>query len=375
MSNAVSARIGYALHASPPLTSPPARPFEHYARLVAVALLVLGCFLVLRPFLGAILFAGVLCFSTWPLFKALRARLRGRSWLAALVLVFGMIVALALPVALAAQQLVVHSADMVEAARNFLDRHDMLTLPAFIRDLPLVGSSLDQYWQMLMQSQAEVVTLARRFADPAKALLVAIGGAITQGLVQILIAIFVAYFFYRDGDRIARLLRGAVTRLAGPEHGDSLAATAQNAVKGVVYGLLGTALAQAAVAIVGFLVAGVPAAFVLGAITFLLALVPMGPVLVWGGAAIWLYGNGEPGWALFMLIYGVAVISTVDNFVKPILMSRAGGLSMPLAVLGVLGGAIAFGFIGLFVGPALLSLGWSLARAWLEKPMSVPPAS
>jgi predicted PurR-regulated permease PerM len=357
------------------LTSPPASRFEQYARLAAIAALVLGCLLVLRPFVGAILFAGVLCFSTWPLFVWLRPRLRGRAWLAALVLVLGMMVAIALPVALAAQNLVVHSADMVEAVRGFLDERGTLTLPAFIRDLPVVGPSIDQYWQILMQSQSEVISLAKRFADPAKALLVAMGGAIAQGLVQILIAIFVAFFFYRDGDRIAQLLREAATRLGGEQHGSALAITAQNAVKGVVYGLIGTALSQAAVATVGFLIAGVPAPFVLGALTFVLSLVPMGTVFIWGGAAVWLYANDQTGWAIFMVVYGIAVISSVDNFVKPILMSRAGGLSMLLVVLGVFGGAIAFGFIGLFVGPALLALGWSLLKVWLDAPRDEPASS
>ncbi len=349
--------------------SPPSR-FEHYARIVAVSLLAIGCFLVLRPFLGAILFAGVLCFSTWPLFVQLRDRLHARPWVAALILVLAMIVALALPVALAGQSLVVHSADMVETVRKFLDQRSVLTLPAFVRDLPLVGGWLDRYWQVLMQSQAELVALAKRFADPAKALLVAMGAAIGQGLVQILIAIFVAFFFYRDGERVRRLLLEGMARLAGPEHGGALAVIAQNAVKGVVYGLLGTAFAQAAVATVGFLIARVPGAILLGALTFLLSLVPMGPVFAWGGAAVWLYANGQTGWAIFMVIYGTAVISSVDNFVKPILMSRAGNLSMVLVVLGVFGGAIAFGFIGLFVGPALLAVGWSLTKAWLDAPES-----
>ena len=353
---------------------PPSR-FEQYARIVAIALLVFGCFLILRPFLGAILFAGVLCLSTWPLFVWLRDRLRGRAWLAAMLLVLAMTLAIALPVGLAAQSLIVHSADVVEAVRNFIDQRTTLTLPAFIRDLPLVGSWLDQYWQILMQSQAEVVALAKRFAEPAKALLGAMGGAVGQGLVQILIAIFVAYFFYRDGDRVRALLLEAMARLAGREHGGALAVTAQNAVKGVVYGLLGTALAQALVAVVGFLIAGVPAAFVLGALTFVLSLVPMGPVFAWGGAAIWLYANDQTGWAIFMVIYGVAVISSVDNFVKPILMSRAGGLSMLLVVLGVFGGAIAFGFIGLFVGPALLAVGWSVTKAWLDAPPQGQPGA
>lgn len=137
-------------------------------------------------------------------------------------------------------------------------------------------------------------------------------------------------------------------------------------MRGIVYGLIGTAAAQSFVALIGFLIAGVPAAFLLAALTFILSLIPMGPVLVWGGAAAWLYAHDQAGWAVFMVIYGVAVISSVDNFVKPILMSRAGGLSMLLVVLGVFGGAIAFGFIGLFVGPVLLAVSWALTKAWLE---------
>ena len=135
---------------------------------------------------------------------------------------------------------------------------------------------------------------------------------------------------------------------------------------GVIYGLIGTAFAQAVVALIGFWIAGVPGAFILAALTFVLSLVPMGPVLIWGSAAAWLYVQDRSGWALFMVIYGVAVISSVDNFVKPILMSRAGNLSMLLVVLGVFGGAIAFGFIGLFVGPALLAVAWSLVKTWID---------
>jgi predicted PurR-regulated permease PerM len=171
------------------------------------------------------------------------------------------------------------------------------------------------------------------------------------------------------------MLYEGMVRLAGKEHGERILLIAQNAVRGVVYGLLGTALAQGAVAFVGFVIAGVPGAVVLGAITFILSLVPMGPVLVWGSAAAWLYFSGSLGWAIFMVVWGAAVISSVDNFVKPILMSRAGGLSMLLVVLGVFGGALAFGFIGLFVGPALLAIGWSIMKAWVEEPGSISEGS
>ena len=342
--------------------------FEQYARVAAVALLVLGCVLVLLPFMGAILFAGVLVLSTWPAFAWLRDRWSGRRSAAALVLVLVMVVALALPVALAAQSLVVHSASVVESVRDLLGGSASLELPAFLRNLPLVGAALNEYWQLLLASREELVALGKRLADPAKTMLVAMGGAVGQGLLQILIALFVAFFFYRDGDRVKQLLAEGMVRLAGPEHGALLVSTAQSAVKGVVYGLIGTAVAQAAVALLGFLIAGVPGAMLLAALTFVLSLVPMGPVLIWGGAAVWLYMQGQVGWAIFMVVYGVAVISSVDNFVKPILMSRAGNLSMLLVVLGVFGGAIAFGFIGLFVGPALLAVAWNLVKVWLDVP-------
>jgi predicted PurR-regulated permease PerM len=346
--------------------------FEQYARIAAAALLILGSFMVLAPFLGAILFAGVLCLSTWPAYAALRNRWGGRSTVAALALVLAMAVLLLIPVALAAQTLIVHSAGVLDAVRGFLDGRSVLTLPTFVRDLPFVGQPLDDYWNLLLQSREELITLAKRMADPLKTFAVALGGALGNGLVQIVIALFVAFFFYRDGDRVKTLLVESMIRLAGPTQGARVIGIVQSAVKGVVYGLIGTAFAQAVVALLGFLIAGVPGALVLAALTFILSLVPMGPVLVWGGAAAWLYFQGSTGWAIFMVIYGAAVISSVDNFIKPILMSRAGNLSMLLVVLGVFGGAVAFGFIGLFIGPALLAVAWNLLKTWLEAEAAAP---
>ncbi len=350
-----------------------ARRFEQYARIAAVSLLVLGCLLVLRPFVGALFFASVLCYSTWPAFAWLRDRWGGRNSLTALAFVLGLILLLAVPVGLAGHSLVVHSAVAVEWLREVFEEPGSLALPVFIADLPIVGPWLDNYSQMLLQSREELVAFGKRFADPARKLALAAGGVVGEGLIQVLIAIFVAFFFYRDGDRIARLVNEFLARLAGNQHGPAIMATAQNAVKGVIYGLLGTALAQSAVALVGFLIAGVPGALLLAALTFLGSLIPVAPVLVWGGAAIWLYSQDQVGWAIFMVVYGAGVISSVDNFVKPILMSRAGGLSMLLVVLGVFGGALAFGFIGLFIGPALLAVAWNLTKVWLDTPVIEVP--
>jgi predicted PurR-regulated permease PerM len=339
--------------------------FEQNTRVVGIALLVIGCFFVIRPFLAAILLAAILCLSTWPAFRWVRDRLGGRSALTALLFVLAMLLAIALPVALAGFSLVTHSSQAIDFVRGFIDRGPF-DLPAWVTGLPVIGASLDEYWHRLIGNRDEIIALARRLMEPAKGLLVAAGSAAGEGLLYILLAIFMAFFFYRDGEEAGRMVRDGMARVAGTQQGSAVIQTAHSAVKGVVYGLIGTALAQAIVALVGFAIAGVPGAMALSALTFVLSFIPMGPAILWGGAAAWLYSKDETGWAIFMLAYGLLVISSVDNIIKPILMSRAGNLSMLLVVLGVFGGAVAFGFIGIFVGPTLLAVGWSLLNAWLK---------
>jgi predicted PurR-regulated permease PerM len=131
-----------------------------------------------------------------------------------------------------------------------------------------------------------------------------------------------------------------------------------------MYGLLGTALAQALVAALGFTIAGVPGVPLLAVLTFVTSLVPVGPPMIWGGAAIWLFSQGNTGWGIFMLIWGALLISGVDNVVRPMLISRGSSLPFLLVFLGVLGGVIAFGFVGMFIGPTLLAVGYSLISDW-----------
>jgi predicted PurR-regulated permease PerM len=121
---------------------------------------------------------------------------------------------------------------------------------------------------------------------------------------------------------------------------------------------------------VGFLIAGVPGAVLLGFATFFLSMVPIGPPLIWGGAAAWLYGQDQSGWAIFMVLYGLLVISSIDNFLKPVLMARGAGISILLIALGVIGGILVFGFIGIFLGPVLLALGHMLLGRWTREEKS-----
>lgn len=139
---------------------------------------------------------------------------------------------------------------------------------------------------------------------------------------------------------------------------------ARTTVTGVIYGILGTGLAQGVLATAGFAVAGVPGAVLLGVATFFLSVVPVGPPLVWTGAVIWLFQQGEPGWAIFVAAWGFLVVSTVDNVIMPFIISRGARLPFAVVLLGVLGGLLAFGVIGVFLGPTLLAVGYRLATEW-----------
>jgi predicted PurR-regulated permease PerM len=189
------------------------------------------------------------------------------------------------------------------------------------------------------------------------------GAALGLGIVQLTLSVLIAFFLYRDGDALAARLRGAVGRIAG-ERGQHLVGVAGSTMRGVVYGILGTAIAQGVVAGIGFWIAGVPAAPLLGLATFVLSPVPIGPPLVWFPAALWLFSHGSTGWGIFMLIWGVAVVSSVDNVIKPMIISRGSNLPFILVLLGVLGGVVAFGFIGVFLGPTLLAIGFALLQDW-----------
>jgi len=184
-------------------------------------------------------------------------------------------------------------------------------------------------------------------------------------LLQMLLVAFIVFFYYRDGERIAQLTHRISRRLSG-EMSDEVLSIVVGTTRSVFISIVGTAAAQALAAYIGFLIAGVPGAFLLSVGTFVLSVVPMGPVLLWGGAAIWLYMQGESGWAIFMLVWGAGVISSIDNFLKPLLISRGSTLSLALIFLGVLGGVLAFGFIGVILGPVLLALGIALGRAWIN---------
>ncbi|MCU6500949.1 AI-2E family transporter [Rugamonas sp. A1-17] len=336
--------------------------FQPYTRLAAIVLLVIGCLTVLRPFLAAILFATAITISSWPLYLRLLARCKQRRWLAAATMSAGLTVLIIVPLALVTWNIADNATEFYEQIKASLGSGTLVP-PAWLKEFPLVGEAADTYLRKLLGSREELLNVARNLLEPARRFLLGGGMVLGSGVAQVSLAVFVSFFLYRDGQALLAALATGLDKLIG-EQGAAVADTVSRTVRGVMYGLLGTALAQAGVAAIGFLIAGVPAVALLSVATFLLSLIPVGPPLIWGGAAAWLFSEGSTGWGVFMLVWGFFVISGVDNVVKPMLISRGSSLPFILVLLGVMGGVLAFGFVGLFIGPTLLAVGLGLLRNW-----------
>lgn len=326
-------------------------------------LLIYGCWRVLAPFAPAIFFAIAIVVSGWPAHAWLLSRLGERRALASLLSCAFVGVAVVVPIML----LFVAFRDAAMWMLSMLDewRSHGADVSAWLARIPWVGSHVAKWWSDL---PTDASTWSSQLGDPARKLLISVARAFGSGLGQIVLAALLLFALFRDGDRIGRRLEAIVLGLGGPWARESLH-TVHRTIGGVMLGVLGTALAQSVVAIAGFLIAGVPNAFLLGALTFILSMAPIGPPIVWGGAALWLLQNGHSGAAAFMVFYGVFGISLIDNVVKPFLISRSSRVPFAVTFMGVLGGVLAFGVVGVFIGPAVLAVAVNLG-----KQLSLPPA-
>ena len=342
----------------------PSLGVERWITLVVVIVLIAGCFLVLQPFLSAVLWAIILCCTTWPVFDRLQRVMRGRRTLASLALTLAMALVVLAPFVIVGVSLAENANQLIDQGKHLIDAGPP-DPPSWVGKIPLIGAQAQDYWASIAHNTAELMGDLRQYIKPLQAFAIASGALLGRGLLELTLSIFIAFFLYRDGDALSRRLAASVAHMAG-ERGTRLIRIAVATMRGVVYGILGTAIAQGVLAGIGLWLASVPAAPLLGLATFFLSPLPIGPPLVWGAAAIWLFYQGHTGWAVFLVAWGVLVVASVDNFIKPMIISRGSNLPFILVLLGILGGVVAFGFIGVFLGPTLLAIGFALVQDWSE---------
>ncbi|WP_409277810.1 AI-2E family transporter [Pseudomonas defluvii] len=327
---------------------------------------------VMAPFFSALLWGAILAYASWPLMRLLTRLLGDREALAAALLTSLWILLVALPLVWLGFNLVDHVRDATAFIRD-VQVDGLPEAPSWLGSIPLIGGRLVGIWIAVDQQGVAMLANLKPYLGQVGNWLLARSAQIGSGMLEIALSLVFVFFFYRDGPRLAAFVLSLLGRLIGERAGyylDLVAGTVQRVVNGVI----GTAAAQALLALIGFLIAGIPGALVLGIVTFMLSLIPMGPPLAWIPATAWLVWKGEYGMAVFLGMWGTFIISGVDNVLKPYLISRGGDLPLVIVLLGVFGGLLAFGFIGLFIGPTLLAVAYSLLLDWVHSKPDQPRA-
>lgn len=326
------------------------------ARVGGALALLAATLYVMQPFLVPIVWAGILAYVTWPLFRAVRRRTR-RPRLSAGLFTAAVALGVGLPVAWLLVALAGEATHLIGLSRQWLDAG--APLPEWVTTRPWLATRVTEVRDNAILDPTAVLRYVTRYASQVSGRLVEVAGGLASNVFKFAITVLSLFFFYLDGERLgahaARLLR-----IAFP-NAPTVLEHVGGVVRAVVFGLIGTAIVQGVIAGIGFALFGVPSPVALGAITFVASFIPAGPMILWLGAALWLLVAGSPYAAAGMAAYGLLLISSIDNVLRPVLIS---GGQVPIHFLvvffGVLGGLAAFGMLGLFLGPVLLSVTFAL---------------
>jgi len=321
-----------------------------------IALLGLSL-LVLRPFLVPVLWAAILAYVTWPLYRFVRQKTR-RPRVAAGLFTLATALLVGVPVAWILVALAGEASGWIDATRRWLENG--APFPDWVAARPWLEARLVRLRQESVVQPSAIIEYATRYASQVSGRLLEVAGSLASNAFKFAVTVTTLFFFYLDGERLIDQMQ-RLTRVVFPSAQGDLLPYVGSVVRAVVFGLLGTALAQGVIAGIGFALFGVPSPVALGALTSVGSFVPVGPALLWGGATLWLVVNGHVGAALGMALWGAGLVSTIDNVLRPILIS-GGETRIPflLVFFGVLGGLLAFGMLGLFVGPVVLAVAFAL---------------
>ena len=327
---------------------------------LALTGLLVMAFIVVSPFLVPVIWAGILSYASWPALNKIRLWCKGRDTLAACIATMLAGITLFLPLLwliwIAQQEI----SNIYPAIQAFLAAP--LQIPATVKNLPWLGDWLQQQLAAFIGTQ-DIASAIKPWLSVHANDLTTLAGSVGKNLVKMLFVVIILFFFYRDGARIVHEIRHVLAKYIGPQAQHYLHA-AGTTTRAVVYGVLLTALIQGAVAGLGYWVAGLSSPVIFGVITAMLAFIPFCTPLAWGSAGLWLFMQGNTAEAIGIWIWGAAVVSQLDNVLRLIFISSVSAIPFLLVLFGVLGGLLAFGLVGLFIGPIVLTVAWAVWREW-----------
>jgi predicted PurR-regulated permease PerM len=330
---------------------------------VAIGGLIAASFWVLKPFLPAVIWAVMIVVATWPEMRRVERQLGGRRSVAVAVMTAAMVAIILGPIALAVTALI-DRADEIAGWTKSLTHLSVPQAPSWVRDIPLVGVRITTWWNGIASTPPQ--ELAANITPHLAVIggwLLGQAGSFVALFVQLLLTLAISAVLYAKGEAAAEWVLTFARRLAGVD-GERAARLSGQAIRAIALGIVVTALVQSLVGGLGLVVAGVPHAVVLTAAMFLLGIAQIGAMPVMVGAVIWLFWQDQTLWGTVMVVWSV-ITGTLDNFIRPILIKKGADLPLLLVFAGVLGGLLAFGIIGLFVGPVVLAVSYTLLMAWV----------
>jgi predicted PurR-regulated permease PerM len=318
---------------------------------------------ILLPFLAAIIWAATIVAATWSLMTKIQSWLWGRRWAAVTVMTLILLCVLVAPLS-AAIGVIVSNADTIIGWAKSLTRYEITLAPEWVIRLPLVGGPAAEAWNKLAASGLRGIAVkAWPYAGSVIQWLLSHVGSVGVLFVQFLLTVILSALLYANGERAADGILRFGQRLAGRRGEDSVRLAGQ-AIRGIALGVVVTALAQSVLGGIGLFITGVPFAPILTAVMFILAIAQIGPIPVLGASVVWLYWSSNPVGGTVLLLFTL-VVGTMDNFLRPYLIKKGADLPLLLIFAGVIGGLMAFGIIGIFIGPVVLAVAYTLTVAWV----------
>ncbi|RNC64799.1 MAG: AI-2E family transporter YdiK [Desulfuromonadales bacterium] len=328
-----------------------------------IGVLIAASFWIMRPFLTALIWATMIVIATWPVMLAVQRGLWGKRGLAVTVMTVVLLLVLVIPFTLAVTSIIDRADEIVGWVKS-LAAFTMPPPPPWLEQIPLVGQKAAARWHHLASISPQ--ELSETMAPHVKNIVgwfVAQAGSVGMMIVHFLLTVIISAVLYANGETAAAGVCRFAKRLAG-QHGEDAAILAAKAVRGVAMGVVVTALIQSFLGGIGLAVAGVPAAALLTAVMFILCVAQLGPGLVLVPTVIWLFWADQTLWGSVMVVWTI-IVGTLDNFIRPILIKKGADLPILLIFAGVIGGLISFGVIGLFIGPVLLAVTYTLLQNWV----------
>ena len=333
-------------------------------QVLSIGVLISAVAWIIRPFVTSMIWAGMIVVTTWPILLALQARLKNKRWLAVVIMTVALLLVVVVPILLAIA-VIIKGADEGYVWVKSLSTFTVPPPPEWFGGIPLAGPRLADLWrQLALTGPEELFTYLAPYARQTLSWFVAQAGSVGMVVLQFFLTVIIAAILYAKGEAASAGIGSFARRLAG-QHGAAVMLLAEKAIRGVALGVVVTAIIQATVGGIGLVVAGVPAAALLTAVMFMLCLAQIGPVLVLVPALIWVYWKDGALWGSILLVFVVLAV-ILDNFVRPVLIRK--GVDLPLVMIfaGVIGGLVAFGIIGLFIGPVVLAVAHTLLKAWVS---------